>query len=152
MRARGGALKENAGQLRRVAAVAIMALTLAFGCASMKPKGSSDSIEHFAGTWSWGSPRRSAQVPFLKIFWQDSGLVIQTKHYLHDSFVDDTKDTSIYGSHLEFSYWYAPLCRWAKCSLDLAGDRMNGKCEGEVRAGRWGEMPAYLWREDQTHR
>lgn len=138
--------------MRRKAAIAIIAVTFAFGCASMKPKGASDAIGNFVGTWSWGSPRRSAEVPFLKISRQDSRLLIQTKHYMHDYFVDDTKDASVNGSHLEFSYWYAPLCRWAKCSLDLAGDRMNGQCEGEVKAAQWGEVPTYLWRDDQTRR
>ena len=77
-------------------------------------------------------------------------MIIQTKHYMHDCFVEDTKDISVDGSHLEFTYWYAPLCRRARCSLDLAGDRMNGHCEGEVKAAQWGEVPTYLWRENAS--
>ncbi len=127
--------------------VAIIALTIAMGCAAAKSENAPEATGNFAGTWSWGSPRRSADVPFLKISENDSKLTVQTKHYMHDYFVGDTKDISVEGKHLEFTYWYAPLCRSATCSLDLAGDRMNGQCEGEIKAVQWGEVPTYLWRE-----
>jgi len=149
MRARGGALIEKMRQLSRGSPwVAIIALTIAMGCATTKPKSAPEATGNLVGTWSWGSPRRSADVPFLKISENDSKLRIQTKHYMHDYFVGDTKDISVDGSHLEFTYWYAPLCRWAKCNLDLSGDRMNGQCEGEAKATQWGEVPTYLWREN----
>jgi hypothetical protein len=150
MRARGRTLTRQARLIIWVVAVAITVAMSAIGCALMKPAVTSRGIEKFAGTWDWGSPRRSAFVPFLKISERDSVLVIETKHYMHSYFVADTKDISVDGNHLEFTYWYAPLCRWATCSLDLASDRMNGQCEGETRAAQWGQVPTYLWRQNSA--
>ncbi len=101
---------------------------------------------NFEGVWSWGSPRRSAEVPFLRISRNGSEWIIETKHYMHDYFVSSTKDVRVRDNHLEFVYWYAPLNRWARCALDLSDDKMAGRCDGELNARQWGPVPTYLWR------
>jgi hypothetical protein len=99
-------------------------------------------------TWCWGSERRSANVPFLRITTRGAELVVETKNYMHDYFVAGTKDISVSGDRLEFSYWYEPLARWARCSLalDPSHDSMAGTCEGELSVRHWGVVPSYLWR------
>ncbi len=150
MRNRDGTLKLNSRGIIAIITMMAIVTMFAIGCATMKRTAPSDDLIRFTGTWSWGSPRRSAEVPFLKITKSDSALVIKTKHYMHSYFVGDTKDIIVERNHLEFAYWYAPMCRWAKCSLDLAGDRMNGECEGELKAMQWGEVPSYLWRQKSS--
>lgn len=102
----------------------------------------------WAGIWCWGSPRRSADVPFLRITANGGAWRVETKHYMHDSFETNVKDVEISGDRLTFAYWYAPRQRWAKCALTVSGDRMTGMCEGEANARDWGDVPSYLWRCD----
>ncbi len=98
--------------------------------------------------WCWGSRRRSANVPFLRVVMHDGKAVIETKDYMHSNFVAGTKDIVVGGDRLEFTYWYKPLERWARCSLRTSptGDMMAGNCDGELSAGQWGSVPSYLWR------
>lgn len=105
-------------------------------------------VDDFEGVWSWGSPRHSANVPFLRITRNDMEWIIQTKHYMYDYFVSTTKDVRISSNHLEFVYWYAPLNRWSKCSLDLLYNKMAGHCDGELNAQQWGTVPTFLWRSN----
>lgn len=123
--------------MRRLLALAVLASALQAGAA-----------EDLQGVWAWGSPRRSAEVPFLRITRSGEGWTVETKHYMHAYFVGGTRDVSLRPGHLEFTYWYEPLGRWAQCSLDVAGERMDGECDGEPSAGTWGRLPAHLWRMD----
>jgi hypothetical protein len=100
----------------------------------------------FAGVWCWGSQRRSADVPFLRISRGGGNWRVETKHYMHARFVDRVKDLRIDGNGLEFRYWYEPLQRWARCSFVAQGHTMAGVCEGEVDARTWGDVPSFLWR------
>jgi len=99
-------------------------------------------------TWCWGSQRRSENVAFLRITTHGGKVVIETKDYMHGNFVANTKDVVFAGGHLDFSYWYKPLARWARCNLTAgaSGDTMAGSCDGELSVGHWGSVPSYLWR------
>jgi hypothetical protein len=99
-------------------------------------------------TWCWGSQRRSENVPFLRITTHDGKLAVETKDYMHGNFVANTRKVVFADGHLDFSYWYRPLARWAHCNLTpgASGDTMAGNCDGELSAGRWGSVPSYLWR------
>ena len=120
------------------AALLLLAFTVAPGAAA--------TDEAFEGTWNWGEPWRSTDVPFLQISRKGATWAVKTKHYMHDSFVSTTKDIRISGYHLEFTYWYEPLARWSSCRLDLAEGKMSGFCDGELNArGQWGAVPTYLW-------
>jgi hypothetical protein len=98
--------------------------------------------------WCWGSQRRSANVPFLRIISRGGKVVIETKDYMHSSFIANTKDVLVSNDRLNFAYWYKPLARWSRCSLVTgpSGDTMAGNCDGELSAGQWGSVPSYLWR------
>ncbi len=102
--------------------------------------------EDLAGLWAWGSARRSAGVPFLRITPAPEGWKVETKHYMHAHFVGGVRALAATPTHLEFTYWYEPLGRWAQCSFEVAGDRMDGECDGEPGASQWGRVPAHLWR------
>jgi hypothetical protein len=99
-------------------------------------------------TWCWGSQRRSENVAFLRITTHDDKVVVETKDYMHGNFVANTKEVVFADGHLDFSYWYKPLARWAPCRLTTgaSGDTMAGSCDGELSVGYWGSVPSYLWR------
>ena len=122
-------------------------LAIAVNGAQAQPAGEVVPNGSFEGTWSWGSPRRSAEVPFLRISRDGTKWIVQTKHYMHDNFVSGARDVRVSGNRLEFSYWYEPLARWASCSLELADGKMAGACDGELNAREWGSVPAHLWRD-----
>jgi len=98
------------------------------------------------GVWCWGSPRRSADVPFLEVSRVGDRWAVRTKHYMHAYFVGGVKDIRVTGGHLEFTYRYEPLNRWAHCAFDAEDDRLVGTCDGEIDARTWGAVPSYLWR------
>lgn len=100
----------------------------------------------FGGIWCWGTRYHAEATPFLRISRAGSQWRIEIKHYMQDDFVQDARDVRVDGEHLAFAYWYEPLSRWARCSLDLMDDRMVGECDGERNAREWGAAPAYLWR------
>jgi hypothetical protein len=98
------------------------------------------------GVWCWGTEYHSAKVPFVRLTRKDAGLAVETKHYMHDGFESVTRDVRVEGNHLEFTYWYAPLERWSRCSFERSGDRMSGVCDGETSVKHWGVVPSQLWR------
>ncbi len=124
-------------------ALLLIGFAIALGTAAAEPAAAGGQV-----TWCWGSQRRSENVAFLRITTRDGKAVIETKDYMHGNFVAATKDVVFAGDHLEFSYWYQPLGRWARCNLTIgtAGDTMAGSCEGELSVGHWGSVPSYLWR------
>jgi hypothetical protein len=83
---------------------------------------------------------------FLRISKAGQGWTLETKNYMHANFESQVRDLNIDGNHLTFAYRYAPLARFATCSLDLMNDMMSGTCEGELNAREWGTVPTYLWR------
>jgi len=134
------------GRCSRLAPIAILLVTTS--CAPAQPLIETPPPPgNFEGVWSWGSPRRSAEVPFLRISRKGGSWEIETKHYMHEHFVTTTRDIRVSGNHLEFTYWYEPQRRWATCILDLSDDKMAGVCDGELNArGLWGGVPTNLWR------
>jgi hypothetical protein len=98
------------------------------------------------GVWCWGSPRRSADTPFLRISRVAGRWRIETKDYMHANFHTDVRDMSFANDTLDFSYWYQPLRRWSHCSFKVSGETMAGQCGGELDAHTWGATPSYLWR------
>jgi hypothetical protein len=135
-------------QGRRRALIALAVLAATSGAPAATAADRAAAAADVQGTWCWGSQRRSANVPFLRITSRDGALVVETKDYMHDGFAADTRDVAASGDHLDFSYWYTPLARWARCSLTLepSHDTMAGTCEGEPSARQWGVVPSYLWR------
>ena len=131
---------------RRLVLIAILCSALSSCAPGEKVNNGAVPPGTFEGVWCWGSPRRSADVPFLRISRHGSAWLIETKHYMHDYFVSSAKDVCVSDHHLEFVYWYAPLNRWARCGLDLSDDNMAGQCDGELNARQWGAVPTYLWR------
>lgn len=124
------------------------AVALIAGAIATAVPGAADAADRgLEGTWSWGSPRRSSGVPFLRISREGGGWIVETKHFMHERFVGTTREVLVQPGHLEFSYWYEPLARWASCSLDVSGDRMDGECDGELNTREWGRLPAHLWRD-----
>jgi hypothetical protein len=136
-------------RIRRDRALAAMAVLVAASAAPV-PQAAEPAVRFpdLHATWCWGSQRGSANVPFLRITARRTELVVETKDYMHDYFVAGTRNVSMIGDRLEFSYWYKPLARWARCSLvlDPSHDSMAGTCEGELSARQWGVVPSYLWR------
>jgi uncharacterized protein YbbC (DUF1343 family) len=129
---------------RALSCAVTAALLAGTGHAQPPPAGRAEAgIE---GEWSWGSPRRSARVPFLRISRAGEGWLVETKHYMRTHYVGGTKEVSLSAAQLEFSYWYAPLERWAHCSLNVSEGRMDGECDGELSAREWGKVPTHLWR------
>lgn len=100
------------------------------------------------GTWSWGSAKRSAQVPFIRIEQTNKGITIQVKHALFNRFDKQATQVNYDGESLSFSYWYEPLNRSASCQLAWNGQLLEGKCEGEVASGEWGVLDTHLWPYD----
>ena len=123
---------------RRVAWIAIL---LATSCTPTETA----SVE---GVWCWGTEFHSAKVPFVRLMRTGAGWTVETKHYMHSDFESGTRDVRVDGGHLEFTYWYAPLGRWSRCTLDRSGDRMSGICEGETSVSHWGALQTQLWRCD----
>lgn len=121
-------------------------IALALSFATMLTESAAGADRQVA--WCWGSQRRSENVAFLHITTHDGTITITTKNYMHGNFVANTKDVVFAGGHLDFSYWYQPLMRWAHCDLTIgaAGDTMSGSCDGELSVGRWGDVPTFLWR------
>lgn len=115
------------------------------GCAPLP--GSGAESPRWEGVWCWGSPRRSSETPFLRVDRQGDERVVRTKHYMHGHFEALVRDVHFEGNRLRFSYWYAPLRRWATCRFTLSGDVMAGECDAEISAHRWGSTPSHLWRE-----
>ncbi len=138
-------MSDRSRQLRRLFPIAM--LLIVTSCESVQ-QATDDSAPtgNFEGVWCWGEPWRSADVPFLRISINGSEWIIETKHYMHDHFESTTRKARVSGNHLEFTYWYAPLSRWASCSLELSDDKMAGHCDGELNARQWGAVPTYLWR------
>jgi hypothetical protein len=131
--------------MRECLAVVALGMSLFFAAATVVERAAAN--DHKV-TWCWGSQRRSENVAFLRITTSDSKVIVETKDYMHSKFVADTKDVVFAGGHLEFSYWYKPLARWAHCSLTAGptGDTMAGSCDGELGVGNWTRVPSYLWR------
>jgi hypothetical protein len=128
------------------ARLAVIGLVVGLWLISAARPARADPWPGLEGVWSWGSPRRSADVPFLRITRSGGQWSVETKHYMHAYFVAEARDVRIDGKHLEFTYWYEPLHRWARCSFDAAADTMAGVCDGEIDAQTWGAVPSYLWR------
>jgi len=128
--------------------VRITILLMAAGCAAAQPAAVPDAPPgNFEGVWLFGSPRRSSEVPFLRISRKGREWIVETKHYMRDHFVSTSRNIRVNGNRLEFTYWYEPLRRPARCILDLTDDRLAGVCDGELDArGLWGGVPTNLWR------
>ena len=129
----------------RPGGIILAACALLSGCASVPP--ADPMTAGWQGVWCWGSPRRSSETPFLQIQQQDGQWIVRTKHYMHGYFESHVRDVHIGKRKLRFSYWYAPLKRWATCRFTLSGDTMAGRCHAETSAQTWGTTPSYLWRQ-----
>jgi hypothetical protein len=133
--------------------VGLIVLVLLLGACSHVPprprEGTDPEPEALDGIWHWGTAVRARDAPFLRISHTPDGEIsIETKHYMHERFVDTTRGTRLTGHYLQFTYWYEPRRRYAACRLVLATDAntMSGVCQGEVDARHWGWTPVYLWR------
>jgi hypothetical protein len=125
-------------------ALLLIGLAIALAAIPAEPGAAADSQV----TWCWGSQRRSENVAFLRITTHDGSVFVETKDYMHGNFVANSKDVVFADGRLDFSYWYKPLARWARCNLTTgaSGDTMAGSCDGELGVGHWGSVPSYLWR------
>lgn len=129
-----------------------MLILLLHACAhapARQPEGTDPVPGSWDGIWHWGTSVHPRDAPFLRISTQEDGaLLIETKHYMHERFVRTTSRVTVIAHYLEFTYWYEPRHRSARCRLVLAIDAntMNGVCEGEIDAQHWGWTPVYLWR------
>ena len=104
------------------------------------------------GTWVWGWPRRSVDLPsevrFLRISKEAGKWRFLIKHYMKEYFIWSARNVLVEDSHITFNYWYEPLGRWSHCDLRFVERTMRGTCEGELNARDWGPVPSVLWRED----